>query len=190
MSSGDKMAIGRQAALAALMTWLGTFSAFAALDHGTWVETASSFAEGKPQPEWTELSCLALAIYFEARGESPLGRLAVGRVVLNRVDSDTFPDTICDVVYENAERANRCQFSFACDGEPENISERAAWRDALDRAEELIECAAACPDRSPTTTPLWQSTHYHADYVSPDWAWEMLGTGQIGQHFFYRDPPT
>jgi spore germination cell wall hydrolase CwlJ-like protein len=132
--------------------------------------------------------CLAQAIYFEARGETPEGQLAVGRVVLNRVASEAYPDTICDVVYQNAERANRCQFSFACDGKPEIASERAAWGDALDEAGRLVACKAACPDRSLFSDPLWRSTHFHANYVSPGWASGLAWTGQIGRHLFYRDP--
>ena len=161
--SGDYMAIGRLAALAAFIMSLTSYNAFAALDHGTWVETASSFSPREPRSKWTELSCLAQAIYFEARGESPIGQFAVGRVVLNRVDSDAYPGTVCGVVFQNAERTNRCQFSFACDGKPENIFERAAWRNALERSGMLLECAAACPDDSPFANPLWESTHYHAN---------------------------
>ena len=62
------------------------------------------------------LECLARAIYFEARGEPVSGKIAVGRVILNRVESKACPDSICEVVYENAHLRNRCQFSFACDG--------------------------------------------------------------------------
>ena len=60
--------------------------------------------------------CMAAALYHEARGESTMGQLAVARVILNRARSRAYPNSICGVVYQNAERANRCQFSFACDG--------------------------------------------------------------------------
>ena len=63
-----------------------------------------------------QLQCLAKAIYFEARGESEKGQLAVGRVVLNRVESGAYADTICGVVVQGSERPNSCQVSFACDG--------------------------------------------------------------------------
>ena len=169
---------------------LTSYSAYAALDHGTWVETASAFSPRDHRPQWSELSCLAQAIYFEARGESPMGRLAVGRVVLNRVGSTAYPDTICGVVFQNSEKINRCQFSFACDGKPEDVH-RAGGRGAMRwrRAELLMECAVACPGVSPFGNPLWQSTHFHADYVSPAWEWKLQSTGQIGQHLFYREPP-
>ena len=183
------MRIGISAAIAAFIMSLTHYSAYAALDHGTWVETASAFSPRQHRPQWPELSCLAQAIYFEARGESPMGQLAVGRVVLNRVESKAYPNTICGVVFQNAEQINRCQFSFACDGKPENVIERTAWRDALERAELLLKCAAACPSDSPVTSPLWESTHFHAKYVSPAWQWTLQSTGHIGQHRFYRAPP-
>src|SRR5688572_19337306 len=74
-----------------------------------------------------ELRCLAEGIYFEARGEPLRGQLAVGRVILNRVASDAYPNTICDVVYQNDHMRNRCQFSFACDGKPDTIAEYDSW---------------------------------------------------------------
>ena len=44
------------------------------------------------------LFCLALNVYFEARSEDVVGQYAVAEVTLNRVASDRFPDTVCDVV--------------------------------------------------------------------------------------------
>src|SRR5690606_18896733 len=56
-----------------------------------------------------EQRCLALAMYFEARSEGPEGMRAVGSVVLNRVESDQFPPTPCEVVHEGGETPP-CQF--------------------------------------------------------------------------------
>ena len=47
-----------------------------------------------------ELYCAAQNIYFESRGEPDLGQLGVGQVVLNRVDSHKWPNTVCDVVWQ------------------------------------------------------------------------------------------
>jgi spore germination cell wall hydrolase CwlJ-like protein len=66
-----------------------------------------------------QAQCLARAIYFEARSEPVDGQFAVARVVLNRTESGHYPDTICRVVYQNARLKDRCQFSFACDGQPD-----------------------------------------------------------------------
>jgi len=69
----------------------------------------------------TSRQCLAEAIYFEARGEPEEGQVAVAQVILNRVRSGLYPGTVCDVVYQNKERHNRCQFSFACDQTAERV---------------------------------------------------------------------
>lgn len=71
--------------------------------------------------------CLATAIYFEARGETLEGQAAVAQVILNRVRNPAYPDTICDVVYQNQDWFNRCQFSFACDGVKDRVTDRPAF---------------------------------------------------------------
>jgi len=131
-----------------------------------------------------ELNCLARGIYFEARGEPIRGQLAVGRVILNRVKSKTYPDTVCEVVYQNKNRHNRCQFSFACDGKPDAIRERAEWGVILMHAAWLL--ASDVDDGS--TRLVRYATHYHADYVSPHWSRVLVLAGRIGHHLFYYDP--
>ena len=131
-----------------------------------------------------DLRCLARAIYFEARGEPTRGKLAVGRVVLNRVASKSYPHSVCRVVYQNDHRRNRCQFSFACDGKSDTITDRATWKEILAYAEWLLTHDASERHES----ELWTSTHYHADYVTPDWAKHLTLTGRVGRHLFYHDP--
>jgi spore germination cell wall hydrolase CwlJ-like protein len=75
--------------------------------------------------------CLAEAIYFESRGEPEMGQLAVAQVVLNRVMSGLYPNSVCGVVYQNAHRFNACQFSYACDGIPDRVNDRTAWDKAI-----------------------------------------------------------
>lgn len=125
-----------------------------------------------------ERECLANAIYFEARGESRRGQIAVAQVVLNRVRSPDYPDTICNVVYQNSHKKG-CQFSFACDGIPDTITEKAAWARAQAIAEEFTSGRLLL-------TEVAGATHYHARYVSPKWAPEMQRLARIGQHIFYR----
>ena len=84
----------------------------------------------------TELKCLATAIYFEARGEPEHGQIAVAQVVLNRLKNPTYPNTICGVVYQNKTHRNRCQFSFACDGRPERITDMGSWNEGAGAGEE------------------------------------------------------
>jgi spore germination cell wall hydrolase CwlJ-like protein len=126
-----------------------------------------------------ELWCLATAIYFEARGESYRGQVAVAQVVLNRVKDYRYPDTICGVVYQNQSRRNSCQFSFACDGIPETINDRTAWAQAEDIARRFTNGELYL-------TEVANATHYHATYVRPAWAPRMTKLTQIGLHVFYK----
>jgi spore germination cell wall hydrolase CwlJ-like protein len=132
-----------------------------------------------------EIQCLATAMYFEARGEPARGQFIVGRVILNRVASRYYPDDICEVVYQNAQLKNRCQFSFACDGQPNQVSESTTWQQIKRRAQYLVECDDKCSLAALGSSELWTSTHYHADYVSPNWARKLHRTGQVGRHIFY-----
>jgi spore germination cell wall hydrolase CwlJ-like protein len=126
-----------------------------------------------------ELWCLATAIYFEARGESYRGQVAVAQVVLNRVKDYRYPDTICGVVYQNQSRRNSCQFSFACDGIPESINDERSWAQAQDIATRFTNGELYL-------TEVANATHYHATYVRPAWAPRMTKLTQIGLHVFYK----
>lgn len=126
-----------------------------------------------------ELWCLATAIYFEARGESYRGQVAVAQVVLNRVKDRRYPDTICGVVFQNQSRRNSCQFSFACDGIPETINDRQSWAQAEDIAKRFTAGELYL-------TEVANATHYHATYVRPAWAPRMTKVTQIGLHIFYK----
>lgn len=126
-----------------------------------------------------ELWCLATAIYFEARGESYRGQVAVAQVVQNRVKDHRYPDTICGVVFQNQNRRNSCQFSFACDGIPEVINDQKSWAQAQDIAERFMAGELYL-------TEVGDATHYHATYVRPAWAPRMQKVTQIGLHVFYK----
>ncbi len=135
----------------------------------------------------TAETCLAQAIYFEARGESPRGQMLVGQVILNRVESPRFPDTVCGVVYQNASHRDACQFSFACDGRPETVGDRHAWKEAVERSRRLLDCDEACRAGKGWTDNLWSATYYHAQSVSPRWASRLQRAGKVGAHLFYVD---
>ncbi|WP_299480195.1 cell wall hydrolase [uncultured Roseibium sp.] len=126
-----------------------------------------------------EQRCLAEAIYFEARGETEEGQVAVAQVVLNRVKNPSYPNSICGVVYQNKHKRNRCQFSFACDGIKDRISSKGAWKTAQRLAREVS-------DGKQYLKMVDASTHYHATYVSPRWARSMAKRGQVGLHIFYK----
>ena len=125
--------------------------------------------------------CLAEAIYFEARGETVDGQVAVAEVILNRVDSARYPDTVCNVVEQGTGRRHACQFSYTCDGIPERVTEPGAW----DRAGKI---ARLMLDGAPRTLTA-EATHYHADYVAPRWSKVYPRTARVGSHIFYRAVP-
>lgn len=129
-----------------------------------------------------EIKCLTAAIYFEARGEPVRGQSMVAQVILNRVDSAYYPDTVCDVVYQNAHRKNACQFSFACDDLPDEFAEWPARNLARKIAIFAFNCDEAC---KASRGEIAQSTHYHADYVAPFWSRKLHKTGKVGSHIFY-----
>ena len=133
----------------------------------------------------TPKECLAMALYHEARGEPIEGQVAVGNVILNRVDSKYHPDTVCGVVYKNAHRKNACQFSFACDGLSDRPKEGEAWQKKLAIAEALLQCDEECREQKRDIGGLEASTHYHATYVSPSWARKLEKKGKVGNHIFY-----
>ncbi|MBK1669324.1 hypothetical protein CKO28_14900 [Rhodovibrio sodomensis] len=128
-----------------------------------------------------QIECLAKTIYFEARGEPDAGKLAVGHVVMNRVASDDYPDSVCQVMQQGgAARLHRCQFSFFCDGRSDEPKDKAAWRHSQALARAVFWDFS--PD--PTGGARW----YHADYVSPDWRNHFDKGPVIGQHVFYLAP--
>jgi hypothetical protein len=120
-----------------------------------------------------QTNCLATAVYFEARGESVEGQLAVAHVVMNRAASGRYPPDWCSVVKQPA------QFSFVRHGEfPYADTNCAAWQ----KAEAIAELAAANIVPSVSNDVLW----YHADYVAPTWRRSLTEVQQIGAHIFYR----
>ena len=121
-------------------------------------------------------TCLAMAIYYEARSEPIYAQRAVADVVMARTHHGSYPDTVCDVVSEDrGSKAWDCQFSFMCDGLPERPT-GAAWDVAKAVAAEAIVGPA-----------IVHATHYHATSVSPIWRHGLEQVGKIGSHVFYTD---
>ena len=131
-----------------------------------------------------EVECLVEAIYFESRSEVFDGQIAVGNVILNRVSSDKFPNTICHVVHAGHYYKNgmpirkRCAFSYWCDGKPERMVDVMAYRTATDAATLVLEGFVV--------KGLEKSLYYHADYVKPDWAFNKKFIRKVGTHLFYE----
>lgn len=137
-------------------------------------------AIAKRRAQLAEENCLARAVYFEARSESELGQIAVAKVILNRVKDPEYPNTICGVVYQGSGRRNSCQFSFACDGLPDDVKSARSWADAKRIAQKAIAGDAY-------VAAISTATNYHADYVKPKWAKSMKRLIKIGRHIFYED---
>jgi spore germination cell wall hydrolase CwlJ-like protein len=126
-----------------------------------------------------EEKCLAEVIYFEARGEAVRGQIAVAQVVMNRVFSGKYPNSVCGVVYQNKHRHLACQFTFACDNYADVIREPDMWERAKKISKAILDGQIWLPE-------VGKSTHYHAYYVHPSWVNEMTKLWKFGVHTFYR----
>lgn len=124
------------------------------------------------RPQWlldlNEVQLLALCIWSEARGEPYLGKLAVGHVVQNRVAAQSwFGQTMGAVILK--------PWQFSWFNEPTGPVQ----------VDDACLAIADLTARNVTIDPTGGATHFHADYVKPDWAALMKFTGQIGRHLFY-----
>ena len=140
-------------------------------------ESLSRMPKASGGADW---KCLTEALYFEARGESVKGQFAVAEVILNRVDSSTYPTTVCAVVKQGSGgNVTACQFSYKCDGKPEVFSEREAFL-AVNKVARLML------DGEPRILTQG-ATYYHSTAANPSWARKFTLTVQIGVHKFYRN---
>lgn len=126
-----------------------------------------------PHDNDNELICLAKNIYFEARNQSLKGQYAVGFVTMNRVKSQLYPNTICEVVYQPY------QFSWTIDLKYEKPKNKKAWKTALIIASNII-------NNNKKDDITFGAMHYHADYVNPKWNKKFTKVSQIENHIFYN----
>ena len=135
-----------------------------------------------------DIFCMAKNIYFEAGNQPVAGKVAVSLVVLNRVNHLSYPDNVCDVVYQSQMRENwkgnlvpvrhMCQFSWYCDGKSDEPVDSATWMFSLATASSVMN-----GDYRDFTDG---ATHYHADSVYPYWADSLNQTVIINNHIFYK----
>lgn len=138
--------------------------------------------------------CLAVALYHEARGEPLDGQMAVGITIMNRVESRAYPSTICGVVFENAHRLNKCQFSFACDNLNDFPANSAKLSELLDVSDVVLGATGtASADKKIAANELGLlagdymfATHYHRHDVNPSWSKKLTQLARIGDHVFFR----
>ena len=157
------------------------------------ISTTPAHADGVDTFREQEAICLAKNMYYEARNQGLAGQLAVSLVVMNRVKDKRYPDTICEVVYQGPiskwwlkEKGkivpirNRCQFSWYCDGKSDNPKNKKKYKFFLDLSRDLVYGNMQVVDITEG------ATHYHADYVYPDWRKTKTKTIEVADHIFYR----
>ena len=120
----------------------------------------------------TALMCLALNVYHEARDQSTAGQVAVAQVVINRVNDERFPDSVCKVVKQPG------QFSWLWDKKSNKPYEEKAWDKSLVVARTVYD--------GKTVDITDGATYYHANYVTPSWAKKRTKTVRIDDHIFYK----
>ena len=139
-----------------------------------------------PPIDKEQITCLAQNVYFEANNQSQLGQYAVTHVVLNRVRSDKFPDNVCDVIKQGRKSQgkmilHKCQFSWYCDGKPDEIKNEDAWHKSLSLAMNAYMVYYMGFDASNG------ATFYHANYVKPRWSKLFTRVVRIDDHIFYTN---
>lgn len=118
----------------------------------------------------SELNCLAVGVYYEAKSEPLAGQLAVADVIINRTQSGRFPKSICSVITQ------RGQFSFVRGGKLPTPPANAQWRKAL--------AVAKVAQKDLWDSPAENALYFHARYVKPSWNRARVAT--VGNHVFYR----
>lgn len=123
------------------------------------------------------ITCLARTVYWEAKGEEIGGLEAIAGVVMNRLGHEGFPNTVCGVVTEGSEQGN-CQFSWWCDGRPDDVEEEKPYAAAKEVARKVLN--RQLEDRT------GGALYFHHRRVSPQWAERYVKTAEVGDHLFYR----
>lgn len=143
------------------------------------VTYSRAWLDNQPKPEGDEnFRCLSEALYFEARGETVKGQFAVAEVIMNRVKSGRYPDTLCGVIRQGTGKKYQCQFTYTCDGRKEVIAEKQAFERVSKVARTIIDGVSQELTNG--------ATHYHTTSVRPSWSRVYKKTAKIGVHIFYR----
>ena len=155
--------------------------------HGASTAEAATFHSAE-----SEEKCLADNVYFEARNQSAKGMIGVALVTRNRVNDSRFPHSYCEVVKQGPTKASwkdinvevpirhRCQFSWYCDGKSDDIP---YYDIDVYQFARTIAFKVYHGDLVDFTEG---ATHYHANYVNPEWAETKTMTVVVDDHIFYR----
>ena len=157
-----------------------------------------------------EVYCMAQNVYFEARHESMIGKIAIAHVVMNRIESKDFPNTVCKVVkqrpireswktrkYPNLPkeervywpRRDRCQFSWYCDGHRDMLW--VTYKDGtiipqnMNAWRDSIHVALFVINGKWNMDPTDGATfYYNPNIANPSWAGKYTETAIYGNHKF------
>lgn len=146
-------------------------------------QTLNPVLIGMSRAQEKEVECLAKTIYFEARGETELGKIAVARVVINRSTDPRFPNSVCKVVHQVHTQPNKykksCQFSWYCRYRNARIEDLTEWEVAKRIAYEIMILKLH-------SNVVPGATFFHNVSVHPPWATKQHRVAKIDRHIFYR----
>jgi spore germination cell wall hydrolase CwlJ-like protein len=127
----------------------------------------------------SDVKCLALNIYWEARSDPVEGQLAVAHVAMNRVRSRAYPNTVCKVIYQgDRSTPGACQFSWWCDKRSDQPTEYRAWQTSQKLARRVLD--------GRSLDPTGGALFYHLHTISPYWSAKKQRIARIGSHIYYR----
>ena len=127
----------------------------------------TSSSSGSTSSNSSDVNLLARLIYGEARGESYTGQVAVGAVVLNRVKSSSFPNTIAGVIYQSG------AFDAVSDGQINMTPNSTAIKAAQD----------AMNGWDPSYGAIY---YFNPSTATNKWIWSRPMTVTIGKHRFCK----
>lgn len=156
-----------------------TVNARRALSKGPLIPAPQLFDRRDEQDHGRAVDCLAAAAWYEA-GDDPVGQRSVIQTVLNRARHPAFPNRVCSVVFQGAERRTGCQFTFTCDGALVRTPSSIAWARAQALARQGL---GGVVDRD-----VGLATHYHTDWVLPVWSGKLEKIAKVRTHLFFRWP--
>ena len=129
------------------------------------------------EPLEDAITCLARTIYWEARGRETAALEVIANVVMNRVGHEGFPNSVCGVVKQGHEHG-ACQFSWWCDGRPDDAKEDESYAIAKEIARKALN--RQLNDRT------HGALYFHHQTVAPNWSKEYLKTAEVDQFIFYK----
>ena len=156
------------------------------------IPTLYSFSlETKGSYYYKEIECMAKNLYFEGRGETIEGKVAIMQVVKNRSNDKKFPDSICGVIYQGKKKYNpstskseyirdKCQFSWLCDGKSDIPKDINSYTSLVVLAYRFLENEHIFTDITKG------SVFYHSIHIAkPYWTVNLICIKKIGNHLFY-----